>query len=337
MKAIVIHEYGGPDVLKYEDYPDPAPGAGEVLVRGAAASINPIDIMERAGLTKDFKPVTFPGVLGWDLAGTVISLGPGVEGFSVGDKVLAWAYHTYAELCAVKAELLAKVPEGLDLVEAAALPLVTTTGNQLIAIASGAKAGQTVLVSGAFGGVGRSAIFTAKERGATVIAGVRKSQLAAARSLGADQLAAIEDDDDLNAIAPVDVVANTVRGATAERLLAKVKPGGVFASVTGAPANAKDFPSVRVVPTFRSRTRRRSCTWLRLSAPASSPFRSNARCPSRAPPRATPRSRRAVTGRCCCCPIETGRGNERGRGQRPRPLGAPRSSCAMTTMKAAVI
>ena len=72
MKAIVIHEYGGPDVLKYEDYPDPAPGAGEVLVRVAAASINPIDIMERAGLTKDFKPVTFPGVLGWDLAGTVI-------------------------------------------------------------------------------------------------------------------------------------------------------------------------------------------------------------------------------------------------------------------------
>ena len=127
------------------------------------------------------------------------------------------------------------------------MPLVTTTGNQLIAIASGAEAGQTVLVSGAFGSVGRSAILTAKERGASVIAGVRKSQLAAARSLGADRLAAIDDDEDLNAIAPVDVVANTVRGATAERLLAKVKPGGVFASVTGAPANAKDFPSVRVV------------------------------------------------------------------------------------------
>ena len=80
-----------------------------------------------------------------------------------------------------------------------------------------------------------------------MIAGVRKSQLAAAGSFGADRLAAIDDDDDLNAMAPVDVVANTVRGATAERLLAKVKPGGVFASVTGAPAAAKDFPSVRVV------------------------------------------------------------------------------------------
>lgn len=166
MKAIVIHEYGGPDVLKYEDCPDPVPGAGEVLVRVAAASINPIDIMERAGLTKDFKPVTFPGVLGWDLAGRVVGLGPGAQGFSVGDKVLAWAYHTYAELCTVRAELLAKVPDGLDLVEAAALPLVTTTGNQLIAIASGAEAGQTVLVSGAFGSVGRSAILTAKRSAA---------------------------------------------------------------------------------------------------------------------------------------------------------------------------
>jgi NADPH:quinone reductase-like Zn-dependent oxidoreductase len=83
---------------------------------------------------------------------SVLALGPGATGFSVGDRVLAWADHTYAELCAVKAELLAKVPEGLDPVAAAALPLVTTTGNQLISVAAEAKARQTVLVSGAFGG-----------------------------------------------------------------------------------------------------------------------------------------------------------------------------------------
>ena len=247
MKAIVIHQYGGPDVLKFEDNPDPVAGAGEVVVRVAAASINPIDIIERSGGMKDFRPMTFPNVLGWDLAGTIVSVGPQVQGFSLGDKVLAWGYHTYAELCAVKAELLAKVPNGLDLVEAAALPLVTTTGAELISVASGVKAGQTVLVSGASGGVGRSAVFTAKERGAKVIAGVRKSQLEAAKSLGADQVVAIDDDDALNRVAPVDVVANTVRGATAGRLIGKVKPGGVFASVTGAPDNAKDFPAVRVV------------------------------------------------------------------------------------------
>jgi NADPH:quinone reductase-like Zn-dependent oxidoreductase len=203
--------------------------------------------MERSGLTKDFKPISFPGVLGWDLSGTVVRIGPGALGFSVGDRVLAWAYHTYAELCPVKAELLAKVPDGLDLVEAAALPLVTTTGNQLISVAAEIKPGQAALVSGAFGAVGRSATFTAKDRGARVVAGVLKKQLAAAQSLGANQVIALDDEDALDALPPVDVVANTVRGKTAEQLLGKVRAGGVFASVTGAPTNAKDYPSVRVV------------------------------------------------------------------------------------------
>jgi NADPH:quinone reductase-like Zn-dependent oxidoreductase len=248
MKAVVIHEYGGPDVLRFGEYPDPVAGAGEVLVRVAAASINPIDTFERAGMMKDYKPIKFPGVLGWDLAGTVLKLGFGVKGFSVGDKVFAWAYHTYAELCVVKAELLAKVPEGLDLVETAALPLVTTTGSQLISVGSEVRAGQTILVSGAIGGVGRSAVFTAKDRGAVVIAGVLKRQLEEAKGLGADQVVALDDEDAMNAVASVDAVANAVRGMTTERLLGKVKQGGVFASVTGAPENAKDYPSVRIVP-----------------------------------------------------------------------------------------
>jgi NADPH:quinone reductase-like Zn-dependent oxidoreductase len=247
MKAIVIDQYGGPEVLKYVDFPDPKVGPGEALVRVAAASINPIDIMERSGLTKDFKPVQFPGVLGWDLSGTVVEVAPGVAHVAPGDKVLAWAYHTYAELCSVKAELLAKVPDGLNLVEAAALPLVTTTGSELIAVSAGVKAGQTVLVSGAFGGVGRSAVFAAKERGARVTAGVLKKQLAVAADLGADEIVALDDEAAMKAVAPMDVVANAVRGKTAEQLLAKVKAGGVFASVTGAPANAKDYPSVKVV------------------------------------------------------------------------------------------
>jgi D-arabinose 1-dehydrogenase-like Zn-dependent alcohol dehydrogenase len=166
MKAVVIRHYGGPEVLEYGEFPDPVVGNGDVLVKVAAASINPIDIMERSGLTKD---VSFPGVLGWDLSGTVVQVGPAVIGFSIGDKVLAWAYHTYAELCVVKAGLLAKVPDGLDLVEAAALPLVTTTGNQLVPVAAEIKPGQTVLVAGAFGGVGRSAAFTLRnwERGSS--------------------------------------------------------------------------------------------------------------------------------------------------------------------------
>ena len=187
MKAIVVHQYGGPEVLKFEDYPDPVPGAGEVLVRVAAASVNPIDYKRRAGLTNDYYPIHFPGLIGVDMAGTVVKIGPGVEGFSVGDQVFAMADNTYAELCVVKAAILAKVPKGLDLIQAAALPLVTMTGNQLLS-ATGIKAGQTVMVVGAVGNVGRSAVFTAKERGATVIAGVLKRQMDEAKTVGADQV-----------------------------------------------------------------------------------------------------------------------------------------------------
>src|ERR1700685_608635 len=131
MKAIVVHQYGGPEVLKFEEYPDPVPGPGQVLVRVAAASVNPIDYKRRAGLTKDFYPMHFPSLIGVDIAGTVVRNGPGAEGFSVGDRVFAMADNTYAELCAINATVLAKIPDGLDLIQTAALPLVTTTGNQL--------------------------------------------------------------------------------------------------------------------------------------------------------------------------------------------------------------
>src|SRR5271155_3627937 len=249
MKAIVVHEYGGPEVLKFEEYPDPVAGQGEVLVRVAATSVNPIDYKRRAGLTKDFYPIHFPGLIGVDMAGIVVKVGPGVEGFSAGDQVFAMADNTYAELCVVKAAVLAKVPKGLDLIQAAALPLVTVTGNQLLS-ATGIKAGQTVMVVGAAGNVGRSAVFTAKARGATVIAGLLKRQMDQANTVGADQVVATDDDAAIANLAPLDAVADTVGGRTAEKLIARVKPGGVYASVVGAPQNAADYPSVKVVTVF---------------------------------------------------------------------------------------
>ena len=214
MKAIVVHQYGGPEVLKYEDYPDPVPGPGEALVRVAASSVNPIDYKRRAGLTKDFYPMQFPSLIGVDMSGTVVKAGPGVEGFSAGDQVFAMADNTYAQLCVVKADVLAKVPKGLDLVQAAALPLVTVTGNQLLS-ATGVKAGQTVIVVGAVGNVGRSAVFTAKERGATAIAGVLKKQMDEAKTVGADQVVATDDDTAIANLPPLDAVADTVDGRTA--------------------------------------------------------------------------------------------------------------------------
>jgi NADPH:quinone reductase-like Zn-dependent oxidoreductase len=249
MKAIVVHQYGGPEVLKFEDYPDPVAGPGEVLVRVAAASVNPIDYKRRAGLTKDFYPIQFPGLIGVDIAGTVVKIGSGVEGFSAGDQVFAMADNTYAKLCVIKAAVLAKIPKGLDLIRAAALPLATITGNQLSA-ASGIKAGQTVMVVGAAGSVGRSAVFAAKDRGAAVVAGVLQKQTDEAKTIGADQVVATDDDTTIANLPPLDAVADTVGGRTAEKLIAKVKPGGVYATVLKAPQNAAKYSSVRVVPLF---------------------------------------------------------------------------------------
>lgn len=249
MKAIVVHQYGGPEVLKWEEYPDPVPGPGEVLVRVAASSVNPIDYKRRSGLTKDFYPIQFPGLIGIDMSGTVLKIGPEVVTFTEGNRVFAMADNAYAEFCVVKADVLAGIPESLDLVDAAALPLVTVTGNQLMS-ATGIKAGQTVLVVGAAGNVGRSAVFTAKARGATVIAGIRKGQIDDPKDVGADQFVATDDDTAIANLPPLDAVADTVGGKTAEKLIARIKPGGVFTSVLGVPKNASEFPSVMAVFVF---------------------------------------------------------------------------------------
>jgi NADPH:quinone reductase-like Zn-dependent oxidoreductase len=246
MKAVVLHEFGGPSKLKYEDFPDPEMGPGEVLIRVAATSVNPIDYKMRSGAAQAIFPVQFPAVLGVDISGTVRAVGEGVTAFKPGDLVMAMGWSAYAELAVVKAENLAIVPETMKLAEAAALPLVTLTGEQLITQGTGIQKGQTVLVSGAVGGVGRSAVWTAKKAGAVVIAGVRKSQVEEAGTIGADQVLALDDKDAMAKLGFIDAVADAVGGKTAEMLIGKVKQGGVFATVTGPPANAAMHPTVRV-------------------------------------------------------------------------------------------
>ncbi len=246
MKAVVLHEYGGPDKLKYEDVPDPVEAPDELLVRVAATSVNPIDYKLRSGAMKSFFPLELPAILGRDIAGIVRAVGSKVSGFQPGDKVMALGNKAYAELAVVAAADAAHVPEKLDLVKAAALPLVTTTGAQLISQGTKIQSGQTVLISGAVGSVGRSAVWTAKKAGAIVIAGVRKSQIKEAETLGADQVLALDDDSALAKLGFVDAVADTVGGETAQKLLGKVKQGGVFASVLGPPANANLHPTVKI-------------------------------------------------------------------------------------------
>jgi NADPH:quinone reductase-like Zn-dependent oxidoreductase len=246
MKAVVLHEYGGPSKLKYEDFEDPKAGPGEVLVRVHAASINPVDWKMRSGAAKERFPVTFPGILGRDLAGIVREVGEGVTAFKPGDRVFALALATYAELCVVKAEELALIPENFDVTTASTVPLVAVTGDQLIREAAKAQKDQTVLLTGALGSVGRVALYCAKEIGAKVIAGVRKSQIEEALSLGATAAIDLDDDKAIASIGWVDAVADTVGGATAIKLITKVKAGGCFGSVVGPPSNANLNPTIQV-------------------------------------------------------------------------------------------
>src|ERR1700744_3873196 len=247
MKAAVLHEYGPPSNLKYEDFPDPKPGEGEVLVRVSAVSINPVDLKMRSGAAKDRFPVDFPSPIGRDVAGVIREVGEGVTNFIAGDRVMSYANKTYAELCVVKASDLAKIPEGLEMTTAGAIPLVSCTGEQLIRFATKVEAGQTVLITGALGSVGRCAVFAAKKIGAKVIAGVRKKQLDEAKALpGVIDAVALDDEDALARLGLVDCVADTFGGDTASKLLAKVKQGGCFGSVLGPPKYAALHPTVQV-------------------------------------------------------------------------------------------
>jgi NADPH:quinone reductase-like Zn-dependent oxidoreductase len=252
MKAVVLHEYGPPKNLKWEEFEDPKPGEGEVLVRVQAASVNPVDWKMRSGAAKERFPVQFPAILGRDLAGIVRELGPRVEGFKEGDRVFALAWHTYAELAVVKASELALVPASdgetptLEIATAASVPLVAVTGDQLMREGAGAQKDQTILLTGALGSVGRIAMFAAKEIGAKVIAGVRKKQIAEAIKLGAVAAIDLSDEDEIAKLGIVDAVADTIGGELATKLIAKVKPGGNYGSVVGPPSNAALHPTIKV-------------------------------------------------------------------------------------------
>jgi NADPH:quinone reductase-like Zn-dependent oxidoreductase len=247
MKAIIIEKYGGPDVLHWGDAADPVPLSGEVLVRMGATSVNPFDVKQRSGQYKDYAPVVFPAILGLDVAGTVTRVGQGVSEFAPGDRVFAKARATYAELCAVAARDLAKVPPGLGLVEAAALPTVGLTAYQLVHRDAALKPGETILVTGALGSVGRAVVFFARSMGARVIAGVRKAQVEAAKGLGASEVVAVDEPEVWANLPVLDKAADLVGGPTAEMVIGKVRPGGIFATVLRSPRNAAQYPRVQVV------------------------------------------------------------------------------------------
>ncbi len=239
MRAVVLHEYGGPEKLKFEDnVPEPQISEGTVLIAAASAGVNPIDWKLRSGKRQKDFPLSFPAILGRDVSGVVRAVGANVRHFKPGERVLALSHATYAELVAVEDAAVTHLPDGVDLADAAAIPLIALTGDQLVRLATKVQKGQVVLITGALGSVGRAAVHSAKKIGAQVIAGVRGKELDEARSLGVSGALAIDDDDAIAKFRLVDAMADTIGGEVAAKLIAKVKPSGMVGYATELPASA---------------------------------------------------------------------------------------------------
>ncbi|MCO5970359.1 NADP-dependent oxidoreductase [Actinoallomurus soli] len=258
MKAVRFHEYGDPDVLRYEDVEQPVPGAGQVRVRVAATSFNSVDGNIRAGFMQGPIPVTLPHTPGLDVAGTVDALGEGVDGIEVGDEVVGFLPMTgvgaAAEYVLAPAEVLTAAPKSVPLPDAAALPLVGLTAWQALFDHAELTSGQRVLINGAGGAVGGYAVQLAKNAGAYVIAtaGPRSSEQVTA--WGADEVIDHTTTEVTAAVSePVDVVLN-LAPVDPERLAALVgliRPGGVLVNTTvWMPAPSDEERDVRGIDMF---------------------------------------------------------------------------------------
>jgi NADPH:quinone reductase-like Zn-dependent oxidoreductase len=185
------------------------------------------------------------------VSGVVRAVGSDIRDFKIGDRVLAVADATYAQFVAVLGAQLTHLPDRLDLIDAAAIPLVSLTGDQLVRLATRALRGQTILVTGALGSVGRAAVHTAKKLGARVIAGVRKRQIPEVAGLGISDAIAIDDDAAIASLQAVDGVADTVGGETAAKLFRKISSGGRLGYTSVFPADAgATNPTVEVTRVF---------------------------------------------------------------------------------------
>jgi len=192
MKAVRYHEYGGSDVLRYEEAPRPVPGPQQVLVKVAATAFNPVDAGIRGGYLAEVYTVSFPHIPGVDVAGTIAEVGEGVQDWTIGDAVVAFlpldADGAAAEYALVPAESLAAAPTAVPLADAAALPVPALTAWQALFDIAGLTTGQSVLINGAAGAVGGYAVQLAKEIGAVVTATAKERDAERLRGLGADRI-----------------------------------------------------------------------------------------------------------------------------------------------------
>ncbi len=243
MKAVQFDDYGPPEVLHLVEVETPVAGPGQVQLRVAAASVNPADVKWRSGALRSFTsvPLILPHVVGYDVAGTVLSVGAGVTRCKAGDRIVtALPKDGYAEIAVAEEVSVARLPEGFDFVQAAALPCAALTGVQMVEMAIAPQKGQTVMVTGATGAVGRFALAAALDLGCRVLAAVRPAYFDEARALGAHEVVALGGDG--AGMPAFDHVADTVGGADVGKLARHMKPGGKIVTVATTPIAPDGLP-----------------------------------------------------------------------------------------------
>jgi len=235
MKAIVIHQYGGPDVLKYEDVPRPEPKDDQLLVRVIAAGVNPVDGMIRSGMFAKGGNGAFSTILGGDIAGIIEKIGSKITKFKAGDPVFAYVSLDnnggYAQYALTTEHETAPKPKSLTYVQAAAVPIVALTAWQALVDTAKLSAGQTVLIHGGSGGVGSFAIQIAKSRGAKVIATASTANQDLLKELGADVAIDYTKQKFEDIAKDVDVVLDSIGKDTLARSYGVVKKGGIIVSL----------------------------------------------------------------------------------------------------------
>ncbi len=249
MKAIRIHGFGGPEVLKYEDAPQPIPAADEVLIKVHASGVNPIDWKIRDGHAKGLFPINFPLTPGWDVSGEIEKVGSDILNFRLGDEVYSrpdpTRNGTYAEYVVVKADQVNHKPKSINHDKAAAIPLAGLTAWQGLFTHGQLGEGQRVLIHAAAGGVGTYAVQFAKWKGAYVIGTASDDNIDFLYELGADEVIDYKNEKFEEEVSDVDLVFDLIGGDTQKRSLQVIKKGGRLIT-TVAPENNEEAKSKNI-------------------------------------------------------------------------------------------
>jgi NADPH:quinone reductase-like Zn-dependent oxidoreductase len=246
VRAVRIHDYGGPDMVRLDRIPCPVPQEGAVRVRAHAFGVNPVDWKIREGQRRARMPLALPAVIGCDVAGTVDMVGPGVSGVAVGEPVFAMVglHGAFAEAVVLPAAQVVRKPERVDFVTAAAVPLAALTAWQGLQL-GGIAAGQRVLVHAASGGVGGFALQIARALGAEVIATCSAANMERVRALGASRVIDYASTRFEQAVADMDIVLDLLGGETQDRSWQVLRPDGALISTIGVPDAGDPRPQGR--------------------------------------------------------------------------------------------